>query len=165
MTTLKTKEYTLDLQLVSRYVRATARRPVYLVIGVIAVVILLAQEQIHTGPVIFVLIVLGLYALQYEASLRKLPARLAAQEAFSQPRWNEIDDQSFTVSFKNGVSDRSPLENLVAKAEKHQGYYVLHLKRKPKSVTFIPLDAFETDADRQQFEAILARHGVVVSSK
>jgi hypothetical protein len=42
---------------------------------------------------------------------------------------------------------------------------VLHVNAEVKGYDFIPLDAFETDADRQQFEALLAGRGVKVIRK
>jgi len=83
---------------------------------------------------------------------------------FSLSRRNEIDETTFTTTFGDGMVVKNQLAGLFAKMEKRAGYYLLWTTGNSgdKGIVPQPFEAFESPADRERFEALLAAKGVKI---
>jgi hypothetical protein len=164
MKAVRTKEYTVDPRVVSRVLGARFRR-LYPILLICLVLERLVRNNTLNWVLVFILIWGGYNVLRLELSLRKLPAKIASHEVFAQPMWKEIDEEFFTTHSQDGTFTKNQISTLIRKVERRSDYYVLHVNAEVKGYDFIPLDAFETDSDRQQFEAFLAGKGIALSRK
>ncbi len=80
---------------------------------------------------------------------------------FSVPRWIEIDGHSFTMYLEDGKFYKNILDGLFKRGEFRDEYFFLQYASNAGMIV-IPARAFESEADRQHFEQLLADKGVPV---
>jgi len=160
---VKTKPFVVskrDLRAV--WMRGLVRPELWVGLG--CIVLIITVLSLLRGSVTYGLVlgVLGVgFFLQYYA--RSMWHEVAASRRngwFDQPRWLEFDDVTWTTHEADGTYIQQKLAGLLLKVERRASAYVLHFNSTPRTISLLPFAAFETEADRQAFERILARHQV-----
>ena len=85
------------------------------------------------------------------------PTRAQSKLNF-QKQWWQVDDRFFCMFFEDGSLEKTHMDNFV-KADKLAGYYALYLSK--ISFQYLPIAAFKTEADRQEFHDFLVSKGLL----
>jgi hypothetical protein len=134
--------------------------------GILAVVLLVSITRANSMcAAVLGLFVVGVSIFRRAGFVDSQIAALRKTGWFDHLRWFEFSGGTVTFHEWDGTYVQQQLDGLFRKVERFETTYVLHVNSKPKGVIVLPFDAFETDADRQQFEALLAGRGVTLSHK
>ncbi len=165
-TTVKTLSYVLEEKPVMRMIRGRILRQQLIAAVVIVLVAVFIANVRGRSSLVFVAIFAGVYGLWvvgvgYLRGIDRQRQALIDAGWFSVPHWNVTDGEFFGTYERGGQFSKNKLEGLFKRVELRDEYYFLQYASNT-GMLMIPARAFESEADRQRFEQLLADKGVPV---
>jgi hypothetical protein len=169
-TTIKTFSYVLDEEPVMRMVRRRAlRQQLFFAIGVVVTAVVIAGLHGGTRALLcgftFAVFYGGYVILVgYGGNIHRQRRAFSDARWFSVPHWNETDGEFFGTYERGGAFSKNKLAGLFRQVEFRDEHYFLQYAS-DRGILMIPAHAFESEADRERFERLLADKGVPVARR